>query len=142
MFQERASVALFCVLLGAFDGRLEDGACSGKGCGGVVLKRGSLELVGPALLLGPDVGVGGSVLLENGKVGTSQLLLAEGADRSCLGLLYRSSIGVDGNASASSLSLLVLAVDTVLLGNRHLDCVSCLVWQKTGLAETTATKDC
>jgi hypothetical protein len=49
---------------------------------------------------------------------------------------------VDRDTSASSLGLLVLAVDTVLLGDRHLDCVTCLVWQKTRLAETPATKDC
>lgn len=73
---------------------------------------------------------------------TYQLLLAEDADRSGLLGLDRGAVGVDRDTSASSLGLFVLAVDTVLLGDRHLDCVTCLVWQKTRLAETPATKDC
>lgn len=53
---------------------------------------------------------------------TYQLLLAEGADRSGLRLLHWSAVGMDRDTSASGLGLLVLAVDTVLLGDRHLGC--------------------
>ena len=114
-----------------------------------------LELVGPALLLGPCIRVGAGVLLKDSKVGagldyrasarrpqdgsglgsalrrdglaTHQLLLAENADRGCLWLLLGGSIGVDGNASAGGLGLLVLAVNAVLLGDRHLECMCCNV---------------
>jgi hypothetical protein len=67
---------------------------------------------------------------------TYNFLLAEDADGGCLLGLDGGTVGVDGNASTSGLGLLVLAVDTVLLGDRHLDCMSCVVWWKTDEAET------
>jgi hypothetical protein len=54
-------------------------------------------------------------------VKTYNFLLAEDADRGSLLGLDGGTVGVDGNASASGLGLLVLAVDAVLLGDRHLE---------------------
>ena len=54
---------------------------------------------------------------------THQLLLAEDADRSSLFWLDRSAVGVDRDTGAGGLGLLVLAVDAVLLGDGHLECM-------------------
>jgi hypothetical protein len=54
---------------------------------------------------------------------THQLLLAENTDRGCLRNLLWGAIGVDRDTGAGGLGLLVLAVDTVLLGDRHLECM-------------------
>jgi hypothetical protein len=133
-----------------------------------------LEVVGPALLLGPHIGVSTSMLLEDSEVGagldcrvlarrsaqgilrcskgieiatqnrddfrsflgflskmqTYNFLLAEDADRGCLGHLLGCAIGVDGDASASGLGLFVFAVDTVFLGDRHLEFVVWCVWRR------------
>jgi hypothetical protein len=64
------------------------------------------------------------------KMQTYNLLLAEDTDRGCLGLLDWSAIGVDGDASASSLGLFVFAVDAVFLGDRHLEFVIWCVWRR------------
>jgi hypothetical protein len=61
-------------------------------------------------------------------VWTYNFLLAEDADRGCLLGLDGGTVRVDGDTSASGLGLLVLAVDTVLLGDRHLECMWCVVW--------------
>lgn len=52
---------------------------------------------------------------------TYQLLFAKDTDGGGLGDLLGGAVGVDGDASAGGLGLLVLAVDTVLLGDGHLD---------------------
>jgi hypothetical protein len=74
------------------------------------------ELLREALLLGPLVVVGGSVLLEDLGVLGDEVLAAVGADGHGLD---GSAVLVNLDASAGSVSLLVLAVDTVLLGDRH-----------------------
>ena len=102
-----------------------------------------LELGGPALFLGPGIRMGTSVVLELLEVGvdlqttksalllcnhslcsslkTYQLLLAKDADGRGLGGLLGGTVGVDGDASAGGFGLFVLAVDTVLLGDGHLE---------------------
>jgi hypothetical protein len=64
------------------------------------------------------------------KMQTYNFLLAEDADRGCLGHLLGCAIGVDGDASASGLGLFVFAVDTVFLGDRHLEFVVWCVWRR------------
>jgi hypothetical protein len=77
------------------------------------------ELLREALLLGPLVVVGGSVLLEDLGVLGDEVLAAVGADGHGLCGLDGSAVLVDLDASASRVGLLVLALDTVLLGDRH-----------------------
>jgi hypothetical protein len=79
----------------------------------------SRELLGEALLLGPLVVVGGSVLFEDLDVLGDEILAAVGADGHGLRGLDGSTVLVDLDAGASSVGLLVLALDTVLLGDRH-----------------------
>lgn len=77
------------------------------------------ELLGEALLLGPLVVVGGGVLFEDLDVLGDEVLAAEGADGHGLSGLDGSAVLVDLDASAGSVGLLVLALDAVLLGDRH-----------------------
>ena len=77
------------------------------------------ELLGEALLLRPLVVVGGSVLLEDLGVLGDEVLAAEGADGHGLSGLDGSAVLVHLDASAGGVGLLVLALDTVLLGDRH-----------------------
>jgi hypothetical protein len=77
------------------------------------------ELLGEALLLRPLVVVGGSVLFKNLGVLGDKVLAAEGADGHGLSSLDGSAVLVDLDASAGGVSLLVLALNTVLLGDRH-----------------------
>jgi hypothetical protein len=91
----------------------------------------SRELLGEALFLGPLVVVGGSVLFEDLHVLGDEILAAVGADGHGLRGLDGSSVLVDLDTSASSVSLLVLALDTVLLGDRHGEgwcCVGLVLW--------------
>ena len=77
------------------------------------------ELLGEALLLGPLVVVGGSVLFEDLGVLGDEVLAAEGADGHGLSGLDGSAVLVHLDASAGGVGLLVLAGDAVLLGDRH-----------------------
>lgn len=97
------------------------------------------ELLGPALLLGPGLGVGAGMLLEDFEVrivlkgrirstvtdhtaqhwNTHQLFAAESADRLGLVLLDRRAVGMDLHASARLVGLLVLLLNAVFLGDRH-----------------------
>lgn len=77
------------------------------------------ELLREALLLGPLVVVGGSVLLEDLGVLGDEILAAVGADGHGLSGLDGSAVLVNLDASTGSVGLLVLALDTVLLGDRH-----------------------
>lgn len=77
------------------------------------------ELLGEALLLGPLVVVGGSVLLEDLEVFGDEVLAAVGADCHGLSGLDGSAVLVHLDTSAGSIGLLVLAVDAVLLRDRH-----------------------
>ena len=77
------------------------------------------ELLGEALLLGPLVVVGGSVLLEDLGVLGDEVLAAVGADGHGLSSLDGSAVLVNLDTSAGGVGLLVLALDTVLLGDRH-----------------------
>jgi hypothetical protein len=77
------------------------------------------ELLGEALLLGPLVVVGGSVLFEDLCVLGDEVLAAVGADGHGLSGLDGSAVLVDLDAGASGVGLLVLALNTVLLGDRH-----------------------
>lgn len=79
----------------------------------------SRELLGEALLLGPLVVVGGGVLFEDLGVFGDEVLAAEAADGHSLRGLDRSTVLVNLHAGAGGVSLLVLAGDTVLLGDRH-----------------------
>jgi len=84
------------------------------------------ELLREALLLGPLVVVGGSVLFEDLGVLGDQILAAEGADSHGLSGLDGSAVLVDLNASAGGVSLLVLALNAVLLGDRHGERLLCV----------------
>lgn len=77
------------------------------------------ELLGEALLLGPLVVVGGSVLLEDLGVLSDEVLAAVGADGHGLSSLDWSAVLVNLDTSAGGVGLLVLALDTVLLSDRH-----------------------
>jgi len=77
------------------------------------------ELLGEALLLGPLVVVSGSVLLEDLGVLGDEVLAAVGADGHGLRGLDGGAVLVHLDASAGSIGLLMLALDTVLLGDRH-----------------------
>ena len=77
------------------------------------------ELLGEALLLGPLVVVGGSVLFEDLGVLGDEILAAEGADGHGLSGLDGSAVLVHLDASAGGIGLLVLAGDAILLGDRH-----------------------
>lgn len=81
----------------------------------------TLELIRPALLLGPLVAVGAGMLLEDLQVGAVELFAAVDAHGLGLGRLHGSSVGVDCNTCARGFGLLVLAVDTVFLGDRHVE---------------------
>jgi hypothetical protein len=91
----------------------------------------SRELLGEALLLGPLVVVGGSVLFEDLDVLGDEILTAVGADGHGLRGLDGSTVLVDLDTGASGVGLLVLALDTVLLGDRHGGsglCVGFVLW--------------
>ena len=77
------------------------------------------ELLREALLLGPLVVVGGSVLFEDLGVFGDEILAAEGADGHGLSGLDGSAVLVNLDTSAGGVGLLVLAGDAVLLGDRH-----------------------
>ena len=77
------------------------------------------ELLREALLLGPLVVVGGSVLLEDLGVLGDEILAAVGADGHGLSGLDGSAVLVNLDTSAGGVGLLVLAGDAVLLGDRH-----------------------
>jgi hypothetical protein len=79
----------------------------------------SRELLREALLLGPLVVVGGSVLFEDLDVLGDEVLATVGADGHGLRGLDGSTVLVDLDTGASSVGLLVLALDAVLLGDRH-----------------------
>ncbi len=88
----------------------------------------TLELIRPALLLGPLVAVSAGMLLEDLQVGAVELLAAEDADGLGLGRLHGGSVGVDGDARAGGFGLLVLTVDAVFLGNGHFGIWQGLCW--------------
>lgn len=79
----------------------------------------SLEVIWPALLLGPHLRVGVCVLFKDFLVVALKLFPAECTNGLFLGSLDWVAIGFDGNASACGLSLFVLAVNAVFLGDRH-----------------------
>lgn len=76
-------------------------------------------MLGEALLLGPLVVVGRSVLLEDLGVLGDEILPAVCADGHFLAGLDRGAVLVDLHASAGGVGLLVLAGDAVFLGDRH-----------------------
>ena len=87
----------------------------------------SRKLLGEALLLGPLVVVGGSVLLEDLCVFSDEVFAAEGADGHGLCGLDGRAVLVNLHAGAGGVGFLVLAGDAVLLGNRHVGGCMC-VW--------------
>lgn len=84
-----------------------------------------LKVLREALLLGPSLGVSASVVLHLLLVVSSQCLEAELASRDLLGSLLGGTVGVDGDASASGLGLLVLELSAVLVGDGHFGRWSC-----------------
>jgi hypothetical protein len=86
------------------------------------------ELLREALLLGPLVVVSGSVLFENLGVLGDEVLAAEGADGHGFRGLDGSAVLVNLDTSAGGVGFLVLALDAVLLGDRHSESGFVVFW--------------